>query len=298
MLLARKTLPKKNDAGSSWLPAPVGALFLDALVLVFREGLGDLVRDVHGAVDVLDVLKLLQAVDEALDLLGVVDCDVGGGGGHHRELGALDLDALGLERLLDVLHLVVGGVNDPLVAGVLVVLAARIGHGEHELVLVHGVLAVGDLLLVAVDDLLDGDGALALELERDGAGGAQVAASVREGGADVCGGAVLVVGQAVNIDGHARGAVALVGDLLVDGCVRAGAKGLVDGRLDLGVGHGDHAGALDGSGEGGVVVRVGVATDLGGNGDVARELGEERRALGVDGRLLVLGGSPLRVSGH
>ena len=298
MLLAREMLPKKNDAGSSWLPAPLGALFLDALVLVFREGLGDLVRDVHGAVDVLDVLKLLQAVDEALDLLGVVDRDVRGGGGHHRKLGALDLDALVLERLLDVLHLVVGGVNDPLVAGVLVVLATGLGNGEHELVLVHGVLAIGDLLLVAVDDLLHGDGALALELERDGAGGAQVPASVREGGADVCGGAVLVVGQAVNVDGHARGAVALVGDLLVDGCVRAGTKGLVDGRLDLGVGHGDHAGALDGSGEGGVGVRGGVATDLGGNGDVARELGEERRALSVDGRLLVLGGSPLRVSGH
>ena len=116
--------------------------------------------------------------------------------------------------------------------------------------------------------------------------------------AQVGSGTVAVVGQGLDHDSNAAGAVALVGDLLVDGCVRAGAKGLVDGRLDLGVGHGDHAGALDGSGEGGVVVRVGVATDLGGNGDVARELGEERRALGVDGRLLVLGGSPLRVSGH
>ena len=91
-----------------------------ALVLIFRKGLGDFVCDVHGAVDVLDVLELLEAVDEALDLLVVVNRDVRGGGGHHRELRALDLDALGLERLLDVLHLVVRGVDDPLVAGVLV----------------------------------------------------------------------------------------------------------------------------------------------------------------------------------
>ena len=47
-----------------------------------------------------------------------------------------------------------------------------------------------------------------------------------------------------------------------------------------------------------VVVRVGVAAELGRNGDVAGKLGEERRALGVDSGLLVLGGCPLRVSGH
>ena len=56
--------------------------------------------------------------------------------------------------------------------------------------------------------------------------------------------------------------------------------------------------ALDGSGERGVVVRVGVSAELGGDGDVTRELGEERRTLGVDCGLLVLSGSPLRVSGH
>ena len=100
------------------------------------------------------------------------------------------------------------------------------------------------------------------------------------------------------LNGHASGAVALVGDLGVVGGVGAGAKGLVDGGLDLGVGHGDHAGAGHGGGEGRVVVRVGVAAELGRDGDVTRELGEERRALGVDGRLLVLGTCPLRVSGH
>ena len=112
------------------------------------------------------------------------------------------------------------------------------------------------------------------------------------------GGAVLVVGQAVDVDRDARGAVALVGDLGVDGGVGTGAKGLVDGGLDLCVGHGDHAGTGHGGSQGGVVVGVGVAAELGRNGDVAGELGEQRGALSVDSGLLVLSGSPLRVSGH
>ena len=40
-------------------------------LLVLGQGLGDLVGDVHGVVDVLDVLQLVEAVDETLDLLGV-----------------------------------------------------------------------------------------------------------------------------------------------------------------------------------------------------------------------------------
>ena len=121
---------------------------------------------------------------------------------------------------------------------------------------------------------------------------------MREGGADVCGGAVEVVRQALDVHGDTGGTIALVGDLLVDDGIGTGAEGLVDGSLDLGVGHRDHAGAGDGGGEGGVVVRVGVATAAGRDGDVTRVLGEERGALGVNRGLLVLGGSPLRVSGH
>jgi hypothetical protein len=117
-------------------------------------------------------------------------------------------------------------------------------------------------------------------------------------GADISGGAVQVVGQAVDVDGDACGAVAFVGDLLVDDSLGAGAEGLVDGSLNLGVGHGDHAGTGDGCGRGwrccpGWGRRRRAATVM------LREcLEKSARALGVDGGLLVLGGSPLRVSGH
>ena len=177
----------------------------ERLLLVGLQSGDNLVGHVHGVIDVLDVLQLVETVNETLNLLGVGHGDVGRRGGDHGELGALDLDALGLETLLDVLHLVVGGPDDPLLAGVLVVLAAGLGDGHHELVLVDGVLLVGDLLVLGLDDLLDGDGALALELERNGAGGAERAAGVGEGGAHVSRGAVLVVRQAVNVDGHAGG---------------------------------------------------------------------------------------------
>ena len=101
-------------------------------------------------------------------------------------------------RLLDGHEVGRVGVDDPLVAAVFVVVAAGLGHGEHELVLVDSVLLVGDLLLVGHDDLLDDDLALALELERHGAGGAQVAAGMGERSAHVGGGAVAVVGQALD----------------------------------------------------------------------------------------------------
>ena len=66
--------------------------------LLLLEGSDDLVGHVHGAVDVLDVVELLKTVDEALNLLGVGAGDLGRGGRDHGGLGALDLDALLLER--------------------------------------------------------------------------------------------------------------------------------------------------------------------------------------------------------
>ncbi len=40
-----------------------------ARALLLLEGSGDLVGDVHGAVDILDVVELLEPVDEALTFL-------------------------------------------------------------------------------------------------------------------------------------------------------------------------------------------------------------------------------------
>ena len=149
-----------------------------------------------------------------------------------------------------------------------------------------------------MNDLLDGDGALALELEGNRTSGAQGAASMAEGRTDIGSGAVLVVGQAVNVHGDTSGAIALIGDLGVVGCIRTRTKGLLDSSVNLVLGHGVHAGLLDGRSKGEVVFGVGVATRTSGNSDDARELREKRRALCILRKLTMLGGGPLGVSGH
>ena len=62
---------------------------------------------------------------------------------------------------------------------------------------------------------VEGDEADAVEHEGDGARLGEVAAGLRERGADVGGGAVAVVGQRLDDQGGAAGAIALVADLLV-----------------------------------------------------------------------------------
>ena len=152
------------------------------------------------------------------------------------------------------------------------------------------------MLLVARLDLLgDHDLALALEHVGNGTGGAQVAARMGECGAHVGSGAVAVVGQRLAEDGNAAGAVALVHDGLVVRGVLAGTEGLVDGGLDLVLGQGVALGLLNCGGQRCVVVGVRVATLLGSNGDVARQLGEQRGALSVLRSLAMFRGCPLRM---
>ena len=119
-----------------------------------------------------------------------------------------------------------------------------------------------------------------------------------EGGTDIGGGAVAVVGQAVDVDGDTGGTVALVHDVLVDGGIGTRTKGLIDSRLDLVLRHGLSLSLGNGSGEAGVVLGQRVAAETGSNGDVAAELGEEGGTLGVLRALTMLGCGPLRVSGH
>ena len=109
----------------------------------------------------------------------------------------------------------------------------------------------------------------------------------------------LTVGLIVQgMDGDARRAVALIDDRLVVGGVLAGTESLVDGGLDLVLGHGLSLGLSNGSGEAGVVLGQRVTAETGSNGDVAAQLGEEGGTLGVLRALTMLGCGPLRVSGH
>ena len=181
------------------------------LALLLLEGSDDLVGHVHGAVNILDVVELLKTVDEALNLLGVGAGDSVGVVGTMVVSEPLTWTPCSSSALGDSHDLVGSSPDDPLLAGVLVVLATGLGDGHHELILVTG-STVGDhglLLGVLVQDLLgDDDLALTLKLEGDGAGGAQVATSVGEGGTDISGGAVAVVGQAVDVDGDTGRTVA------------------------------------------------------------------------------------------
>jgi hypothetical protein len=91
-------------------------------------------------------------------------------------------------------------------------------------------------------------------------------------------GAVAVVGHGLDDDGRASGAVALVADLLV--VLAVVARRLVDGALDVVLGHVLGPGGQDRGAQARVHVGVGHA-HLGRDGDFAGELGEQLRALRV-----------------
>ena len=114
--------------------------------------------------------------------------------------------------------------------------------------------------------------------------------------ADLGRGALAVIGQRLDDDGDAAGAVALVGDGLV--VVRvAGAERLVDGALDVVVGHIVRLGLGDDGGEAGVIRRVAAAALLDGDDDLLGDLGERRAALGVRRALGLLDIVPFGLSG-
>src|SRR5690606_2859769 len=114
-------------------------------------------------------------------------------------------------------------------------------------------------------------------------GGAEVAAVPAEGVADLGHGAVGIVGGGLDEDGGAAGAVALVGELLVAAALEL-ARALLDGAVDVLVGHVDGLGRVDGRAKTRVAVRV-TAAGLGGDGDLADDLGPGGGALGVGDRL-------------
>ena len=111
------------------------------------------------------------------------------------------------------------------------------------------------------------------------------------------GGALTVVGEGLDDHGHAVGAVAFVDDaLVVVGVV--GAQGLVDGALDVVVGHVHCLGLGNDRGQTGVVVGVAGAAGLNGHDDLLGHLGEGGAALGVGCALGFLNVMPFGMSGH
>ena len=141
-----------------------------------------------------------------------------------------------------------------------------------------------------VDDLAD-----VIEHERDGAGFAERTAGAGEVGAHRARRAVLVVGQRLDDDGDATGAVALVADLVI--VLAVGAGRLLDGAVDVILRHVFRARILDGEAQAGVHLGIRQA-ELRGDGDFARQLGEQLGPLGVGRTLAVHDVLELGMSGH
>ena len=157
----------------------------------------------------------------------------------------------------------------------------------------HVVLADGLALLVDRDD----HDALAVEEERHRARVGERAAVAGHRGADLHRGAVPVVGEALDQHRDAGGAVALVHDRLVVRAAGLGAGAALDRAVDVVVRDRRLLRLLDGVVERRVAGRV-AAAHPGRDLDVLDQLGEHLAALGVDDRLLVLGGRPFGVARH
>ena len=115
---------------------------------------------------------------------------------------------------------------------------------------------------------------------------AEVSAVLRECVTDLADGAVFVVGEDVDDEGDAAGAVALVSDLFVADAFELAGSAL-DGAFDVVGGHVLSFGGGDGAAQAGVAVGI-AAAGFGGDGDFLDEAGKDFAAFGVCGALFML----------
>ena len=219
-------------------------------------------------VDVLDIVVVLHDIDHLLHVLDVLW--IGEGDvvlGHHLHLGGGE----GVALLLHGRHHGGEGVGisvdgEALLFG-LEVSSAAVQSVHHHHVLVQ---------VLPLDD----EHALLVKGPGHAAGGTQVATELIEVVAHLGGSAVTVVGEGLHDDGHAAGTVSLIGNGLVVVGV-AGAQGLLNGTLDVVVGHVGRTSLGNDGGQTGVVVGVAAAAGLHGHDQLTGDLGKGLRALGV-----------------
>src|SRR5918993_1983143 len=239
-------------------------------------------RDLEVHEDVLHVVVVLERLDEADQFFRRLVVDIDRILGAPDEGGFLRFAEAGLERLRDL--------------------------GERTLLAIDlvPVLARGDVVGAGLDRRLEhgvGVGRLGVELdhahpveqEGDRAGLGEVAAALREHGADAGGGAVAVVGHRLDNEGRAARTVALVADLLIG--LGVAALRLLDRTVDVVLRHVLGLGGEDRGAEAWVEGRIGGA-ELRRDGDLAGELAEELGALRVHLALLVHDVLELGMSGH
>ena len=143
---------------------------------------------------------------------------------------------------------------------------------------------------------VDVDLALLLEHPRHGVRRAEVAAEARHLGADFGDGARRVVGHGVDEERDAAGAVALVRHFLVVDALEL-TRALLDRALDVLLRHRAAARRVDGETEPRISGRI-TAAELGGHGDFANELREQRATLLVSRGLVVLDLLPFTMASH
>ncbi len=191
-------------------------------------------RDLEVREHVLHVVGVLEGIDQPEHLACGVGVDLDAEVGDELGLGRVVVDPRLLERGTS-LHQS-RRVGDDLESTALIVdlFGTGIEHGEQDVVLTH---AVG---------LGDRDHALAAEVVGDAARIRHRAAVARHRGAHICRGAVAVVGEALDQEGDAVRAVALVHDrVVIDGLARKTGTAL-DRAIDVVVGHRGLLGLLHG----------------------------------------------------
>ena len=130
----------------------------------------------------------------------------------------------------------------------------------------------------------------------DPATGAEIAAVFGEGMPDLADGAIAVVGEAVDHDGDATGAVALVARLLVILAIEL-ARAALDRALDVVLGQALRPGLVDHEAQARIRIEV-AAAHAGSDRDLTDELGEYLAPLGVLGALAELDVGPFTVASH
>src|SRR5271163_2533432 len=181
--------------------------------------------------DVLHIVVFLERADQFQNLLARLVLY------HHGilrppdERGLARLAKVGLQRLLR--------------------LAQRLDRSDHLVLLRPGDDVIGagvdrrlEHRVVGGDLSIEYDQADAIEHERDGAGFRQRAARLAEIGAHFAGGAVAIVGQRLDDNGDPARRITLVANFVV--ILAVGARGLLDGALDIVLGHVFCAGGEDG----------------------------------------------------
>ena len=235
-------------------------------------------------IDGLGIVVILQPVDQLLHLgHGFLVRQLGGGGGNHLALGGEE-HATGLLQFVAHAGEVVGvGVDDGCTLAHFHVVRAAI-QGQH-----------GQLVLVHALGVVDLDDALALELPGDAAARTQGTAALVEDVADFACGAVQVIGDDLNDHGDAAGSISLVGDLLVVGAV-ALAGGLLDGALNVVVGHVGGLRLCDDVLQLAVQIGIRAAAGLYGDHDFAADLGKDLALCSIRLGLFILDGRPFVMS--